>query len=80
MPDTWQDRLNVSIASLVKVEQEPQTIVSYISAIKAVLRTENNFISDDSYVLSSIYHRHIEHFVTFLAGNTVFSLVSESPR
>ena len=29
---------------------------------------------------SSIYHRHIEHFFTFLAGNTVFSLVSESPR
>ena len=30
--------------------------------------------------VSSIYHRHIEHFFTFLAGNTVFSLVSESPR
>ena len=29
---------------------------------------------------SSIYHRHIEHFFTFLAGNTVFSLVSESPH
>ena len=29
---------------------------------------------------SSIYHRHIEHFFTFLAGNTVFSLVSESSR
>ena len=29
--------------------------------------------------ISSIYHRHIEHFFTFLAGNTVFSLVSESP-
>ena len=29
---------------------------------------------------SSIYHRHIEHFFTFLAGNTVFSLLSESPR
>ena len=29
---------------------------------------------------SSIYHLHIEHFFTFLAGNTVFSLVSESPR
>ena len=30
--------------------------------------------------MSSIYHRHIEHFFTFLAGNTVFSLVSELPR
>ena len=29
---------------------------------------------------SSIYHRHIEHFFTFLAGNTVFSLISDSPR
>ena len=29
---------------------------------------------------SSIYHRHIEHFFAFFAGNTVFSLVSESPR
>ena len=30
--------------------------------------------------ISSIYHHHIEHFFTFLAGNTVFSLVRESPR
>ena len=30
--------------------------------------------------LSSIYHRHIEHFFAFFGGNTVFSLVSESPR
>ena len=29
---------------------------------------------------SSIYHRHIEHFFTFFAGNNVFSLVSESPH
>ena len=29
--------------------------------------------------VSSIYHRHIEHFFAFFAGNTVFSLVSESP-
>ena len=31
-------------------------------------------------ISSSIYHRHIEHFFAFFAGNTVFSLVSESPR
>ena len=30
-------------------------------------------------LVSSIYHRHIEHFFAFFAGNTVFSLVSESP-
>ena len=30
--------------------------------------------------ISSIYHRHIEHFFTFLAGNTVFSLISDSPH
>ena len=30
-------------------------------------------------LMSSIYHRHIEHFFTFLAGNTVFILISESP-
>ena len=29
---------------------------------------------------SSIYHRHIEHFFVFFGGNTVFSLVSESPH
>ena len=29
--------------------------------------------------VSSIYPHHIEHFVTFLAGNTVFSLISDSP-
>ena len=38
-----------------------------------------NFCSDLD-ITSSIYHHHIEHFFTFLAGNTVFSLVSESPR
>ena len=27
--------------------------------------------------VSSIYHRHIEHFFTFLAGNTVFSLIRD---
>ena len=31
-------------------------------------------------LISSIYHRHIEHFFTFLAGNAVFSLISESAR
>ena len=29
--------------------------------------------------MSSIYHHHIEHFFAFFAGNTVFSLISESP-
>ena len=37
-------------------------------------------VSMASMTMSSIYHRHIEHFFTFLAGNTVFSLVSESPQ
>ena len=32
------------------------------------------------YGKSSIYHRHIEYFFAFFAGNTVFSLVSESPH
>ena len=29
---------------------------------------------------SSIYHHHIEHFFSFLAGNTVFSLIRDSPH
>ena len=41
---------------------------------------ENKRIGSRRGVVSSIYHHHIEHFFTFLAGNTVFSLISESPR
>ena len=37
------------------------------------------FMTSSSQNVSSIYHRHIEHFFTFLAGNTVFSLISDSP-
>ena len=45
-------------------------------------RQEKSLIGKSVQLLhdSSIYHRHIEHFFTFLAGNTVFSLLSESPR
>ena len=39
---------------------------------------EENVVKGEN--VSSIYHRHIEHFFAFFAGNTVFSLVSESPR
>ena len=30
--------------------------------------------------VSSIYHRHIEHFFHIFGGSTVFSLISESTR
>ena len=30
--------------------------------------------------ISSIYHRHIEHFFHIFGGSTVFSLISESTR
>ena len=30
--------------------------------------------------MSSIYHRHIEHFFHIFGGSTVFSLISESTR
>ena len=47
MPETWEDRLIIHITSLVQAQRQPQTISSYISAIKVVLRTENIIITDE---------------------------------
>ena len=45
-----------------------------------IFALESTDMGHTSMVKSSIYHRHIEHFFTFLAGNTVFSLISDSPH
>ena len=37
-------------------------------------------IDDAQMYISSIYHRHIEHFFHIFGGSTVFSLISESAR
>ena len=54
MPETWEDRLIIYITSLVQAQRKPQTISSYISAIKAVLRTGNIIITDKTYTLAAL--------------------------
>ena len=54
MPNTWEDRFATYIAALIKLEREPQTIKSYISAVKAVLSTEQIYIKEDSYILGAL--------------------------
>ena len=71
----------------VHVDHE-QSWTIHVNKIIEKLRNNKRLLSLGSQLLnnqclrniSSIYHRHIEHFFTFLAGNTVFSLLSESPR
>ena len=54
MPESWEDRLVIYIMSLVQIGRASQTISSYIRAIKAVLRTEQIIIKDESYTLASL--------------------------
>ena len=48
-------------------------------SVHGVMKTNNTVMLAKQKDTSSIYHCHIEHFFTFLAGNTVFSLISDSP-
>ena len=54
MPETWEDRLIIYITSLVRIGRASQTISSYISAIKAVLKKERIIIKDDTYTLAAL--------------------------
>ena len=53
-PQSWEDRLIIYITHLIKIGRASQTISSYISAIKAVLRAEDIFILDNSYELAAL--------------------------
>ena len=51
---TWEDRLTIYITSLVDLDRKPQTIQSYMNAIKAFLWMEDIIIRDDTYTLSAL--------------------------
>ena len=54
-PESWSDRLTLFIGYLIDQKKvQPQTVRSYISAIKTVLRDNGIKISEDTYLLSSL--------------------------
>ena len=53
-PPTWNERLTLFVAYLVKCKKQSSTVKSYISAIKAVLRSINIKITQDEYLLNSL--------------------------
>ena len=53
-PDNWEDRLLLFVGYLVKEEKQSQTIKSYISAVKAVLKENRIRLNEDKYILSAL--------------------------
>ena len=53
-PDTWEERLNLFVAYLVETNKKSQTIKSYVSAIKAVLRQDDIELNENRYLLNSL--------------------------
>ena len=53
-PDNWEDRLILFIGYLVQENKQSQTIRSYVSAIKKVLRDDNIVINENKMLISSL--------------------------
>ena len=53
-PATWEERLILFVGYLVQKRLKANTINSYISAVKAVLKQDDIKISEDRYVLNSL--------------------------
>ena len=53
-PKRWEDGLNLFVGYLVDSKNQSSTVRSYISAIKAVLRTNKIKIQEDQYLLSAM--------------------------
>ena len=53
-PTAWEDRLTLFVGHLIQMERQSQTVKSYISAIKAVLKMHKIKIEEDHYLLSSL--------------------------
>ena len=53
-PKTWEDRLMLFVGHLVKTEKKSTTIASYISAIKAVLKSDGGYMNQDKCLLNSL--------------------------
>ena len=50
----WQDRLTLFVGYLIDNKKQSQTIRSYVSTIKSVLKDDRIKISDDQYLISSL--------------------------
>ena len=53
-PESWEERLTLFVAYLIDCKKKSQTIKSYISAIKAVLKEDGVDISENKYLITSL--------------------------
>ena len=52
-PDNWGDRLILFVGHLIENKKQSSTVRSYISAIKSVLRKDDQEVIEDEYLLSA---------------------------
>ena len=53
-PDTWEDRITLFAGYLVDCNKRSQTVKSYISAIRAVLKDDGVELNEDKFLLNSL--------------------------
>ena len=53
-PDTWEDRIVLFVGYLVDKNKRSQTVRSYISAIKNVLKNDGVYVNEDKILLKSL--------------------------
>ena len=79
----WIHQIENKVFHAGYLENSNNAYLLELPALENMLNTRKFLMDEMSgqfYAVSSVYHRHIEHFFAFFAGNTVFNLVSESPR
>ena len=64
-PNSWEERLILFVGYLIQKKLKANTINSYISAIKAVLKQDGISINEDQYMLNSLTQacRYVNHQV-----------------
>ena len=53
-PNTWEDRLLLFAGHLIEQKKQSQTVKSYISAIKCILRFDRVSVNEDRMLLNSL--------------------------
>ena len=53
-PRTWEDCLVLYVGYLVKTDKKSQTVKSYISAIKNILRDDGVMLNEDKFLITSL--------------------------
>ena len=53
-PDNWEDRIILFVGYLIELKRKSTTILSYISAIKKVLRDDGVILSEDRFLINSL--------------------------